>query len=115
VELHLVEPEFEADLVYRAMRPDMARVDVVIGGEHVFTEAVSEYVPRLQDGRRHPAALPLPESGPRERRATAGDGDQERRAESGDRPRDLRLPDASDPSFVMRQGAIHEDPRAPEF
>ena len=41
VELHLVEPEFEAELVYVAMRPDMARVDVKIGGEHVFTEAVN--------------------------------------------------------------------------
>jgi hypothetical protein len=42
VELHLVEPEFEADLVYQAMRPHMARVDVTIGGRLVFTEAIND-------------------------------------------------------------------------
>lgn len=39
VELHLVEPTFEADLVYRAMRPQFARVDVSIDGQTVFTSA----------------------------------------------------------------------------
>ncbi len=41
VELRLVEPTFEADLVYRAMRPGHARVDVTIDGRVVFTEAVN--------------------------------------------------------------------------
>ena len=39
VELEIAEPDFEATLVYRAMRPDRARVDVMVDGELVFTEA----------------------------------------------------------------------------
>jgi hypothetical protein len=39
MELLLTEPGLEADLLYRAMRPDRARVDVSIDGQVVFTEA----------------------------------------------------------------------------
>ncbi len=59
VELHLLEPEFEADLVYQAMRPHMARVDVTIGGQLVFTEAINDSGAWQQAGRDH---TPVPSS-----------------------------------------------------
>ena len=39
VDLHIVDPGFEVDGVYRAARPGQMRIDVSAGGKHVFTEA----------------------------------------------------------------------------
>jgi hypothetical protein len=38
-QLHIVDPGFEVDGTYRAMRPGRMRIDVVAGGKHIFTEA----------------------------------------------------------------------------
>jgi hypothetical protein len=38
-QLHIIDPGFEADATYRAMRPGRMRIDVVAAGTHVFTEA----------------------------------------------------------------------------
>jgi hypothetical protein len=38
-ELHIVDPGFEVDGVYRAARPGKMRIDVNADGKHVFTEA----------------------------------------------------------------------------
>ena len=32
-QLHIVDPEFEVDAIYQAMRPGRMRIDVVVGGE----------------------------------------------------------------------------------
>jgi hypothetical protein len=37
--LHITDPGFEVDATYRAMRPGWMRIDVMAGGEHVYTEA----------------------------------------------------------------------------
>lgn len=37
--LHITDPGFEVDGIYRAMRPGRMRIDVTAGGKHVFTEA----------------------------------------------------------------------------
>ena len=39
VDLHIVDPGFEVDGVYRAARPGRMRIDVNAAGKHVFTEA----------------------------------------------------------------------------
>ncbi|HLW35339.1 MAG TPA: hypothetical protein VKS98_06740 [Chthoniobacterales bacterium] len=39
VSLHISDPGFEADAVYYAARPGKMRIDVSVGGKHVFTEA----------------------------------------------------------------------------
>lgn len=39
VELHITDPGFEVDGIYRAARPGKMRIDVTAGGKHVFTEA----------------------------------------------------------------------------
>jgi hypothetical protein len=39
VDLHIVDPGFEVDGIYRAARPGRMRIDVHAGGKHVFTEA----------------------------------------------------------------------------
>ena len=39
VDLHIVDPGFAADGIYRATRTGKMRIDVMIAGEHVFTEA----------------------------------------------------------------------------
>src|SRR5256885_7536485 len=39
VDLHIVDPTFEVDGTYRAMRPGKMRIDVRSKGKHVFTEA----------------------------------------------------------------------------
>jgi hypothetical protein len=39
VELHIVDPGFEVEGLYRAARPGWMRIDVSAGGNHVFTEA----------------------------------------------------------------------------
>jgi hypothetical protein len=39
VDLHIVDPEFEVDGIYRAMRPGKMRIDIMNGGKHVFSEA----------------------------------------------------------------------------
>lgn len=39
IDLHIVDPGFEVDGVYRAARPGRMRIDVMAGGKHVFTEA----------------------------------------------------------------------------
>ena len=39
VDLHIVDPGFEVDGIYRAARPGKMRIDVKAGGKHVFTEA----------------------------------------------------------------------------
>lgn len=39
VDLHIVDPGFEVDGTYRAERPGRMRIDALIGGKHVFTEA----------------------------------------------------------------------------
>ena len=39
VDLHIVDPGFEVDGIYRAVRPGRMRIDVQAGGKHVFTEA----------------------------------------------------------------------------
>ena len=38
-QLHIVDPKFEVDATYRAMRPGRMRIDVAAGGKQVFTEA----------------------------------------------------------------------------
>src|SRR5437868_13279132 len=38
-QLHITDPGFEVDGVYRAMRPGLMRIDVSAGGKHVYTEA----------------------------------------------------------------------------
>ena len=61
VELHLVEPTFEADLVYQAMRPHYARVDVTIAGQWVFTEALNASGAWQQAGPDQPVQATSPE------------------------------------------------------
>jgi hypothetical protein len=39
VDLHIVDPGFEVDGTYRAMRPGKMRIDVKANAKHVFTEA----------------------------------------------------------------------------
>jgi hypothetical protein len=39
VTLHISNPDFEVDGVYRAARPGRMRIDITAGGKHVFTEA----------------------------------------------------------------------------
>lgn len=39
VDLHITDPGFEVDGIYRASRPGRMRIDVQTGGKHVFTEA----------------------------------------------------------------------------
>jgi outer membrane lipoprotein-sorting protein len=39
VDLHIVDPGFEVDGIYRAARPGRMRIDVKADGKHVFTEA----------------------------------------------------------------------------
>jgi hypothetical protein len=39
IELHIVDPGFEVDGTYRAMRPDKMRIDVKAEGKPVYTEA----------------------------------------------------------------------------
>lgn len=39
VDLHIVDPGFEVDGIYRAARPGRMRIDVRMKGRHVFTEA----------------------------------------------------------------------------
>jgi hypothetical protein len=39
VDLHIVDPDFEADGKYRAARPSRMRIDVLAEGKHVYTEA----------------------------------------------------------------------------
>jgi hypothetical protein len=39
VEMHIVDPGFEVDGTYRAERPGRMRIDALMGGKHVFTEA----------------------------------------------------------------------------
>jgi len=38
-DLHIVDPDFEADGVYYAARPGRMRIDINFGGKHVYTEA----------------------------------------------------------------------------
>ena len=54
VELHLTEADFEVDIVYQAMRPDQARVDVQMDGQTVFTEAYDGSVAWQQSGAGSP-------------------------------------------------------------
>ena len=39
VDLHIVDPGFEVDGTYRAERPGRMRIDALMRGKHVFTEA----------------------------------------------------------------------------
>jgi hypothetical protein len=39
IQLHITDPGFEVEGVYRTMRPGRMRIDVMAGGKHVFTEA----------------------------------------------------------------------------
>ncbi len=39
VDLHIVDPGFAADGIYRATRTGKMRIDIMMGSEHVFTEA----------------------------------------------------------------------------
>src|ERR1700736_610220 len=39
VNLHITDPGFEVDGIYRAARPGRMRIDVQAGGKHIFTEA----------------------------------------------------------------------------
>ncbi len=41
VDLHIVDPGFAVDGVYRAIRPGQMRIDVMSDGKHVFTEALN--------------------------------------------------------------------------
>ena len=38
-DLHIVDPGFEVDGTYRATRPGRMRIDAMMDGKHVFTEA----------------------------------------------------------------------------
>ena len=39
VNLHIVDPTFEVDGVYHAVRPGRMRIDITAAGKHVYTEA----------------------------------------------------------------------------
>ena len=39
VDLHIVDPGFEVDGTYRAARPGRMRIDAMMDGKHIFTEA----------------------------------------------------------------------------
>jgi hypothetical protein len=39
-DLHIADPGFEADGVYFAARPGRMRIDITVGGKHVYTEAL---------------------------------------------------------------------------
>lgn len=39
-DLHIADPGFEADGVYYAARPGKMRIDITVGGKHVYTEAL---------------------------------------------------------------------------
>jgi len=39
INLHITDPGFQVDGIYRAARPGRMRIDVQTGGKHVFTEA----------------------------------------------------------------------------
>jgi hypothetical protein len=39
INLHITDPGFEVDGIYRAARPGRMRIDVQAGGKHIFTEA----------------------------------------------------------------------------
>ena len=39
INLHITNPGFEVDGIYRAARPGRMRIDVQAGGKHIFTEA----------------------------------------------------------------------------
>src|SRR6476659_7650053 len=39
VDLHIADPGFEVDGIYRAARPGRMRIDVAVAGKRVFTEA----------------------------------------------------------------------------
>lgn len=39
-DLHIADPGFEADGVYYAARPGRMRIDITVGGKHVYTEAL---------------------------------------------------------------------------
>jgi hypothetical protein len=71
-DLHIVDPEFEADASYRVARPGKMRIDIMSGGKHVFTEAfngergwewrgkgeVIECTPKATAALRHGVELP---------------------------------------------------------
>ena len=72
VQLHLIEPGFEADIRYRALRPGSARVDVSVGGEVVFIEAVNESGAWQQYYPGQPAEPSSPEGTAKLRRGAIG-------------------------------------------
>jgi hypothetical protein len=39
-DLHIADPGFEADGIYYAARPGRMRIDITVGGKHVYTEAL---------------------------------------------------------------------------
>jgi hypothetical protein len=72
VDLHIADPKFEADGIYRAARPGKMRIDIMSAGKHVFTEAfngergwewrgkgeVVECTPKATAALRHGIELP---------------------------------------------------------
>jgi hypothetical protein len=42
INLHITDPGFEVDGIYRAVRPGRMQIDVQAGGKHIFTEAFDE-------------------------------------------------------------------------
>jgi hypothetical protein len=57
VKLHISEPGFEAELLYRAARPEMARVDVLIERQVVFIEGFDGTVAWQQPGPDAPPTI----------------------------------------------------------
>ena len=73
LDLHIVDPGFEVDGKYRAVRPGQMRIDVMAGGKHVYTEAfdghrawqwkgegsaIQEESPKATAALRHGVELP---------------------------------------------------------
>lgn len=54
VDLHIVDPGFAVDGVYRAARPGKMRIDITSGGKRVFTEAFNGQ--RAWEGKDAPVA-----------------------------------------------------------
>jgi hypothetical protein len=56
IKLHIIDPTFEVDGVYRAARPGRMRIDVYATGKHVFTEAFNGERAWQWQGKGEPVA-----------------------------------------------------------
>jgi hypothetical protein len=56
VDLHIVDPGFEVDGIYRAARPGRMRIDAMMQGKHVFTETFNGQRGWEWSGKGNPVA-----------------------------------------------------------